>query len=349
MNKTTKENKTTNKIEIKKDPTIDDSEEYIIDMDYSQFSCGYVMPISDSHDYRSGHWREMRVIFDEVCAMVGLKDPIIVSESNEVNIIHANIVRNLFEKDIIICDVSSRNPNVMFELGLRIAFDKPIVIIKDDATDYCFDTGTIQHLSYPKDLRYESIKKFKDELKRKIESTLKKYHKEPNESPILDLFGSFKGRRKIDLPEQDKFELLRSDILIAMNGLSRRLDRLDNMENQAQENLYSQLNNINYKKLDINPLHSELSDIDKKFKLFLSDEINIIGNSVEADLRVLARKMNLDTLDKNVTEKILEKKIFNELLKNGIRIRSMSYLNKIITINFEKSKDIHKFIDIYNI
>ena len=345
MNKATKENKTTNKIEIKKDPTIDDSEEYIIDMDYRNFSCGYVMPISDSHDYRSGHWSEMRAIFDEVCAMVGLKDPIIVSESNEVNIIHANIVRNLFEKDIIICDVSSRNPNVMFELGLRIAFDKPIVIIKDDATDYCFDTGTIQHLSYPKDLRYESIKKFKDELKIKIESTLKKYHKEPNESPILELFGSFKGRRKIDIPEQDKFELLRSDILIAMNGLSRRLD---NMENQAQENLYSQLNNINYKKLDINPLHSKLSDIDKKFKLFLSEEINIIGNSVEADLRVLARKMNLNPLDKNITEKILEEKIFNELLKYGIRIKSMSCLNEIITINFEKSYDKQKFIDIYN-
>ncbi|OTQ19001.1 hypothetical protein B6D16_06495, partial [Gilliamella apicola] len=258
MNKATKENKTTNKIEIKKDPTIDDSEEYIIDMDYRNFSCGYVMPISDSHDYRSGHWSEMRAIFDEVCAMVGLKDPIIVSESNEVNIIHANIVRNLFEKDIIICDVSSRNPNVMFELGLRIAFDKPIVIIKDDATDYCFDTGTIQHLSYPKDLRYESIKKFKDELKIKIESTLKKYHKEPNESPILELFGSFKGRRKIYIPEEDKFESLRSDILIAMNGLSRRLDI---MENRAQKELYSQLNNTNYKKLDTNPLHSKLSHV----------------------------------------------------------------------------------------
>ncbi|OTQ26676.1 hypothetical protein B6D02_10540, partial [Gilliamella apicola] len=314
MNKATKENKTTNKIEIKKDPTIDDSEEYIIDMDYRNFSCGYVMPISDSHDYRSGHWSEMRAIFDEVCAMVGLKDPIIVSESNEVNIIHANIVRNLFEKDIIICDVSSRNPNVMFELGLRIAFDKPIVIIKDDATDYCFDTGTIQHLSYPKDLRYESIKKFKDELKIKIESTLKKYHKEPNESPILELFGSFKGRRKIYIPEEDKFESLRSDILIAMNGLSRRLDI---MENRAQKELYSQLNNTNYKKLDTNPLHSKLSDIDKKFKLFLSEEINIIGNSVEADLRVLARKMNLNPLDKNITEKILEEKIFNELLEYG--------------------------------
>ena len=345
MNKATKENKTTNKIEIKKDPTIDDSEEYIIDMDYRNFSCGYVMPISDSHDYRSGHWSEMRAIFDEVCAMVGLKDPIIVSESNEVNIIHANIVRNLFEKDIIICDVSSRNPNVMFELGLRIAFDKPIVIIKDDATDYCFDTGTIQHLSYPKDLRYESIKKFKDELKRKIESTLKKYHKEPNESPILELFGSFKGRRKIYIPEEDKFESLRSDILIAMNGLSRRLDI---MENRAQKELYSQLNNTNYKKLDTNPLHSKLSDIDKKFKLFLSEEINIIGNSVEADLRVLARKMNLNPLDKNITEKILEEKIFNELLKYGIRIKSMSCLNEIITINFEKSYDKQKFIDIYN-
>jgi len=127
------------------------------------------------------------------------------------------------------------------------------------------------------------------------------------------------------------------------------LDDLILWRTELKKELYSQLNNTNYKKLDTNPLHSKLSDIDKKFKLFLSEEINIIGNSVEADLRVLARKMNLNPLDKNITEKILEEKIFNELLKYGIKIRSMSCLNEIIIINFEKSYDIQKFIDIYNI
>jgi hypothetical protein len=34
----------------------------------------------------------------------------------------------------------------MFELGMRLAFDKPTVIIKDDKTDYMFDTGIIEHV-----------------------------------------------------------------------------------------------------------------------------------------------------------------------------------------------------------
>ncbi|MHB6943589.1 hypothetical protein ACYCG4_23710, partial [Klebsiella pneumoniae] len=84
----------------------------------------------------------------------------------------------------IICDVSSRNPNVMFELGMRIAFDKPVVIIKDNATQYCFDSGTIEHLEYPKDMRYSEIEKFKALLKQKIENTIDHHKSNPEASPI---------------------------------------------------------------------------------------------------------------------------------------------------------------------
>lgn len=40
----------------------------------------------------------------------------------------------------------------MFELGMRLTFDKPTIIIKDNTTDFIFDTGPIEHLQYPKDL-----------------------------------------------------------------------------------------------------------------------------------------------------------------------------------------------------
>jgi len=32
----------------------------------------------------------------------------------------------------------------MFELGLRLAFDKPAIIVKDDNTSYSFDTAPIE-------------------------------------------------------------------------------------------------------------------------------------------------------------------------------------------------------------
>ena len=76
---------------------------------------------------------------------------------------HCNrIIENIYSSDIVICDVSCKNANVMFELGMRLAFDKPTIIIKDDSTGYSFDTSLIEHLEYPRDLRFTSIIKFKE-------------------------------------------------------------------------------------------------------------------------------------------------------------------------------------------
>jgi len=56
----------------------------------------------------------------------------------------------------------------MFELGLRLAYDKPTAILKDDRTDYSFDTGIIEHIPYPRDLRFGRIVELKRLLSEKI-------------------------------------------------------------------------------------------------------------------------------------------------------------------------------------
>jgi len=63
----------------------------------------------------------------------------------------------------------------MFELGLRLAFDKPTVIIKDDKTEYSFDTGVIEHVPYPRDLRFAKVMEFKKRLTEKISNTYKSF------------------------------------------------------------------------------------------------------------------------------------------------------------------------------
>ncbi len=69
---------------------------------------------------------------------------------------------------------------------MRIAFDKPVIIIKDDATEYCFDSGTIEHIGYPKDLRHGLVNKFQDKLEAKIKATYEEYIKsnDKKNSPI---------------------------------------------------------------------------------------------------------------------------------------------------------------------
>jgi len=55
----------------------------------------------------------------------------------------------------------AQNSNLMLELGIGLTFDKPAVIIKDDKTDYNFNTSSIEHLAYPRDLRFSKIISFK--------------------------------------------------------------------------------------------------------------------------------------------------------------------------------------------
>lgn len=179
--------------------------------DLKEMVCGYVMPISDTTEYRGGHWDDVKSMLDEVTLEIGFKESRIVSTGLDVSTIHKRIVNNIYNDDIIICDVSSRNPNVMFELGMRIAFDKPVVIIKDNATQYCFDSGTIEHIEYPKDMRYSEIEKFKNHLKQKIEKTIETHKKNPDESPILHSFGSF-SVAKPNIPEMSESEELRSEL-----------------------------------------------------------------------------------------------------------------------------------------
>lgn len=193
---------------------------------FEEMVCGYVMPISDTPDYRSGHWEDIKSMLDEVTISLGFKESRIVSTGLDVSTIHKRIVNNIYNDDIIICDVSSRNPNVMFELGMRIAFDKPVVIIKDNATQYCFDSGTIEHLEYPKDMRYSEIDKFKILLQQKIEKTIEHHKSNPDESPILSSFGSFTAIRP-NIPEMSDVDLFRSDLQEIKYLLSKSLRSQD--------------------------------------------------------------------------------------------------------------------------
>lgn len=183
-------------------------------------TCGYVMPIARTDGYQENHWKDVLTILDSVTTELGIIKKRIVSDGDTITTIHSRIVNNLNKDDIIICDVSSRNPNVMFELGMRIAFDKPVIIIKDSQTDYCFDSGTIEHLAYPKDLRYGEIQTFKEKLKKKIIKTHEEFILKGDKgvSPILKNFGSFE-RKEIKLSKITAEESLIRDIDSIKNSL----------------------------------------------------------------------------------------------------------------------------------
>ena len=233
---------------------------------FASMKCGYIMPIADVEGYRRGHWLDIQAILDEVCEGIGFSVHRVVSHDLDVGTIHKRIVSNIYADDIVICDLSSKNPNVMFEVGMRIAFDKPLVVIKDEKTGFCFDSGTIDHLTYPHDLRYSEIYEFKENLKDRIITTIKsaKIKIKNHESPILSNFGAL-TTVDLNIDNVSEMEAVRSDILELKDMI------LNVVKNNNADRIVSDRNKVTSNKIKV-----LLSDIDK-------DEAEKIATRLELD------------------------------------------------------------------
>lgn len=59
------------------------------------------------------------------------------------DVIQATIINKLLDADLVIADLTDHNPNVFFELGLRMAADKPVALIKATGTGRVFDVDNM--------------------------------------------------------------------------------------------------------------------------------------------------------------------------------------------------------------
>jgi len=185
--------------------------------------CGLVMPIAAMDGYDETHWVNVQSILREAINGADFEAEM-VSTSADVGVIQARIVQNLYDNPIIVCDVSGKNPNVMFELGLRLAFDKPVIIVKDDTTGYSFDTSPIEHLTYRRDLRYQNILEFKEKLSARITATHLKASGDPSYSPFLKHFGKF------EIAKLETKEVNSDDYIInRIDGLQSEIRNLTNI------------------------------------------------------------------------------------------------------------------------
>lgn len=65
------------------------------------------------------------------------------------DLIQGEIIRQLDQADLVLCDMTSLNANVFFELGIRTALDKPVAMVKDRHTENIpFDVGSMSCHEY---------------------------------------------------------------------------------------------------------------------------------------------------------------------------------------------------------
>ena len=149
--------------------------------------CFVIMPFSDGDGYEKGHFR--RVYEDIIEPAVNNSGfvPKRADDVQETNLIHLDILKRLIDAPICVCDLSSRNPNVLFELGIRQAFDKPVVLIQEIGTPKIFDIAMLRLLEYHKEMGYREVLEIQESLTEAIKATSDAKSDSANVNSIIKL------------------------------------------------------------------------------------------------------------------------------------------------------------------
>lgn len=139
--------------------------------------CFVIMPIGDKEGYSKGHFKRVyEDIFKPAIEKAGFR-PYRADDSNASHLIQSDIIKKIIETPMAICDLSTRNPNVLFELGIRQAFDKPVVLVQEIGTERIFDISSINTYDYKKERIYHEVLKDQEKICNMIKDTFEKHGK----------------------------------------------------------------------------------------------------------------------------------------------------------------------------
>ncbi|MET0601134.1 MAG: hypothetical protein ABW167_04015 [Baekduia sp.] len=106
--------------------------------------CFVIMPFveHDEDRYPTGFFEEvLESLFTPAITNAGLQ--VRTAQRHGSDLIHSTIIRELLSADLVLADLTEHNPNVLFELGMRIAENKPVVLVRATGTGRIFDVDHV--------------------------------------------------------------------------------------------------------------------------------------------------------------------------------------------------------------
>lgn len=135
--------------------------------------CFVIMPFDRKEGYADNHFYKVyRNIFVPAIEQAGYK-PHRADDGLESGEINIEILTKLVNAPLAICDISSHNPNVMYELGMRMAFDLPVVTVAEKGTRIPFDFQSKRTVYYDNRNDYNEVLKDIEAITKAIEATSK--------------------------------------------------------------------------------------------------------------------------------------------------------------------------------
>lgn len=186
-------------------------------------TCFVIMPISDVGGYETGHFdRVYNYLIVPACKKAGFT-PLRADEVNMTNYIVIDILKRIMDSDLVLCDLSTKNPNVLYELGIRQAFNKPVTLIKDEDTDRIFDIQGFRYVEYHKDLRIDEVETEIDRIAQAMIDTHTSSADEVNS--LVQLLGIEPATTPVTIE-------LSEDTSLVLGAIKEIGSRLEKMEDQ---------------------------------------------------------------------------------------------------------------------
>lgn len=271
--------------------------------------CFIIMPIADHPDYKQGHFKRVYDdIFAPACRAAGYK-PIRADDVAQTNLIHLDILQKLLESPMAICDLSTRNPNVLFELGLRQAFDKPTILVQEVGTPQIFDINLFRYTQYRNGLDYRDVLADQKSIQKVLEETKLAVQENRSVNSIIKLLSIMEPAKLQDsskFSDKDYFEILMGEI----NSLKREV--------------------VNSKHSAINSSHKENIDSDTYLyritlsRILTKEEYEIVSTAVDN-----IKSIELDTIRMNAFGDVQSQLVIHLSISKDI-VLSTGYFSRLI-------------------
>ena len=98
------------------------------------------------------------------------RSPLRVDEIYGTNLVAKDIFTAIATSSLVICDITGRNPNVLYETGIAHARNVDVVLITQNEEDVPFDLRQIRHIPYSTDVA--GLNKLEFDLVQTIQATL---------------------------------------------------------------------------------------------------------------------------------------------------------------------------------
>lgn len=217
------------------------------------------MPISDNPNYPKGHFtRVYEHIIKPACLLAGF-EPIRADDVLNTNHIALDILKKIIDSDMALCDLSNQNPNVLYELGIRQAFNKPVTLIKDSKTNRVFDIQGFRDLEYDENLRIDIVQDIIEDLAERMKIT---YADRDNQ---INSLVKLLGINPAELSDTTNISVETELILSQLSSIDNRLNLIENT-NKTQSKYF--LNNPTVKE---EPLFFD--EMDPSVEKFTFDEL----------------------------------------------------------------------------